>query len=130
MGAKKGTIPQSTINRVWFKYSGLLMFKLLWENQRPGTKKTKRSLCIYMAQKNKPFRAYWMRAHPKKKYPKDLEDRKDLGLDFYHNIVADNRRFKDLDYLHNILAKDKKNAFYIHEQGRLKKKVFFNKKKK
>ena len=32
MGAKKGTIPQSTINRVWFKYAGLFMFKLLWEN--------------------------------------------------------------------------------------------------
>jgi len=130
MGAKKGTIPQSTKNRIWFKYSTLLIFKLLWENQDKGIKKTKRSMCIFMAQKNRTFRALWIKSHPKKKYPKDLEERKYIGLDVYHNIIADMRRFKDLDYLHNILAKDKKNAFYIHEQGRLKKKVFSNKKKK
>ena len=122
MGAKKGTIPQSTKNRVWFKYSTLFIFKLLWENQKKGLKKTKRSLCIYMDQKNKPFRAFWMKAHPKKKYPKDLEDRKDLGLDFYHNIVADNRRFKDLDYIYDKIGR--KGFYYVREKGKLKIKRF------
>ncbi|MBT6296592.1 MAG: hypothetical protein HOJ14_08525 [Nitrospina sp.] len=123
MGAKKGTIPQSTKNRVWFKYSTLFIFKLLWENQKPGLKKTKRSLCIFMAQNNRTFKALWIKSHPKKTYPKSLEDREYLGLDVYHNIIADMRRFKDLDYLHDILAKkDKKAFFYIHDQGKLKKK--------
>ena len=80
MGAKKGTIPQSTKNRVWFKYSTLFIFKLLWENQKKGLKKTKLSLCIFMAQKNKTFRALWIKSHPKKTYPKDLEERKYIGL--------------------------------------------------
>jgi hypothetical protein len=123
MGAKKGTVPQSTKNRAWFKYSTLFIFKLLWENQKKGLKKTKRSLCIFMAQKNRTFRALWIKSHPSKAYPKSLEDREYLGLDIYHNIIADMRRFKDLDYLHNILARrDKKAFFYIHDQGKLKKK--------
>ena len=87
MGAKKGTIPQSTKNRVWFKYSTLFIFKLLWENQKKGLKKTKRSLCVFMAQKNRTFRALWIKSHPKKTYPKSLEDREYLGLDVYHNIT-------------------------------------------
>ena len=123
MGAKKGTVPQSTKNRAWFKYSTLFIFKLLWENQKKGLKKTKRSLCIFMAQKNRTFKALWIKSHPSKTYPKSLEDREYLGLDVYHNIIADMRRFKDLDYLHNILARrDKKAFFYIHDQGKLKKK--------
>ena len=123
MGAKKGTIPQSTKNRAWFKYSTLFIFKLLWENQKRGVKKSKRSMCIFMAQKNRTFKALWIKSHPSKTYPKSLEDREYLGLDVYHNIIADMRRFKDLDYLHNILARrDKKAFFYIHDQGKLKKK--------
>ena len=96
---------------------------MLWENQKKGLKKTKRSLCVFMAQKNRTFKALWIKSHPSKTYPKSLEDREYLGLDVYHNIIADMRRFKDLDYLHNILARrDKKAFFYIHDQGKLKKK--------
>ena len=80
-------------------------------------------MCIFMAQKNRTFKALWIKSHPSKTYPKSLEDREYLGLDVYHNIITDMRRFKDLDYLHNILArKDKKAFFYIHDQGKLKKK--------
>ena len=123
MGAKKRTIPQSTINRVWFKYAGLFMFKLLWENQKSDIKKTKRSMCIYMAQKNRSFIAMWLKAHPKKKYPKHQQHRKAIGLKFYHNIVADSRRYKDLNYISNLLKKgDRKSFYYLMNKGKLLKK--------
>ena len=122
MGARKGTIPQSTINRVWFKYSALFMFKLLWENQKSDVKKTKRSMCIYMAKSNRPFIAMWLKAHPKKKYPKTHYGRRAIGLKFYHNIVADSRRFKDLNYIHDLLKKsDRKSFYYLMEKGRLRR---------
>ena len=123
MGAKKGTIPQSTLNRSWFKYSGLLMFKLLYENnQKKGKKLSKRDLCIYMAKSNRTFIAFWIKAHPKKKYPKDPEGRKYIGLDFYHNIVADKRRAKDINVIYNMIKRgDKKGFYYLHEKGKLGK---------
>ena len=123
MGAKKGTIPQSTVNRVWFKYAGLFMFKLLWENQKSDIKKTKRSMCIFMAQKNRSFIAFWLKANPKKKYPKTFYGRKEIGLKFYHNIIADKRRYKDLNYISNLLKKgDKKSFYYLMNKGKLLKK--------
>ena len=126
MGAKKGTIPQSTVNRVWFKYAGLFIFKLLYDNnKKKGEKLSKRDLCIYLAQNNKTFRGFWMKSHPKKKYPKDKKDRKEVGLDFYHNIIADKRRFKDLNYLNDIIARgDKKAFYYSHEKGKLKRRRY------
>jgi len=124
MGARKGTIPQSTINRVWFKYSALFMFKLLYDNnKKKGEKLSKRDLCIYMARSNRTFIALWLKAHPKKKYPKNTNDRKNIGLKFYHNIVADSRRFKDLNYIHDLLKNnDRKSFYYLMEKGKLKKK--------
>ena len=44
MGARKGTIHQSTINRVWFKHAGLFMFKLLYENNK--------TICEFRFRKN------------------------------------------------------------------------------
>ena len=124
MGARKGTIPQSTINRVWFKHAGLFMFKLLYENnKKKGEKLSKRALCIYMAQKNRSFIAFWLKAHPKKKYPKTYFGRKAIGLSFYKSIIADKSRYKDLNYISDLLKNnDRKSFYYLMEKGKLKKK--------
>jgi hypothetical protein len=102
MGAKKGSYPQSTWNRVLFRNACLILFQAMKEantnklGKRIGTKKklSKRELCIYMAEHNHTFRAFWIRAHPSKKFPKDMNKRAELGLDFYKNVLTDKRRNK------------------------------------
>ena len=80
-------------------------------------------MCIFMAQKNKSFRWAWLKAHPKKKYPKDLKERKHLGLELYHNIIADMRRFEDIDFLYDQMKKID-DFYYVHVKGKLRKKKY------
>ena len=102
MGAKKGSYPQSTWNRVWYRNACLILFRAMKEantnklGKRVGTKKmlSKRDLCIYMAEHNHNFRAFWIRSHPSKKFPKDMNKRAELGIDFYKNVLTDKRRNK------------------------------------
>jgi len=122
----KPNIPQSTLNKHFFKILALFLYKLTYENNTNklgneiGKKKpiSKRSLCIWLAQKNKPFRAYYMRYKGQRKYPATPLLRKKIGLDFYKNVVADNRKNKEMDLVYNEFKKVNKGRkkFYIQVQ--------------
>lgn len=125
----KSNIPQSTKNKHWFKILALFIYKLIVDNNTNklgneiGKKKpiSKRGVCIYMAQHNKEFRTYYLywkatgRKRSDKHYPKSMEERKKIGLDFYHNVVTDKRKNKEIDTLYVAFKKANrgKRQFYI-----------------
>ena len=106
----KPNIPQSTLNKHWFKILALFLYKLHYDTNTNklgneiGKKKpiSKRDLCIWLAQKNKPFRAYYMRFKSRRTYPALNQPllRKKIGLDFYKNVVCDKRKNKEIDLLY------------------------------
>ena len=125
----KSTTPQSTLNKHYFKILALFVFKVVFDANTNklgnliGTKKppSKRDICIYIAQHNKIFRKFYLiwKAKGKKKsdkhYPRSMEERKKIGLDFYHNVVTDKRKNKEIDLLYNEFKKANKGRkqFYL-----------------
>ena len=122
----------------------LFIYRLMIDNNTNklgneiGKKKpiSKRGVCIYMAQHNKIFRRfylYWRAAGKKrsdKHYPKSMEERKKIGLDFYHNVVTDKRKNKEIDKLYNAFKKANKGrkGFHIRiAEGPVGKRKFKNK---
>ena len=121
--------PQSTLNKHYFKITMLFIYKLIVDNNTNklgneiGKKKpiSKRNVCIYMAQHNKVFRRFYLiwKATGKKRsdrhYPKTMDERKKIGLAFYHNVVTDKRKNKEIDTLYNSFKKANKGEkqFYI-----------------
>tara|TARA_R110000824_G_scaffold393190_1_gene592033 strand:+ start:825 stop:1289 length:465 start_codon:yes stop_codon:yes gene_type:complete len=124
----KPNIPQSTLNKHWFKILALFLYKLHYDTNTNklgneiGKKKpiSKRDLCIWLAQKNKPFRAYYMRFKSRRTYPALNQPllRKKIGLDFYKNVVCDKRKNKEIDllYLKFKAANKGRRKFYIGVQ--------------
>ncbi len=122
----KPNIPQSTLNKHWFKCLALFIYKLHYENNTDklgneiGKNKpiSKRDLCIWLAKKNKPFRAYYMRFKGQRKYPATPWQRKNIGLRFYKNVVCDKRKNKEMDLIYNEFKKANKGRrkFYIGVQ--------------
>ena len=122
-------IPRSTINKHYFKILALFIYKLMIDNNTNklgneiGKKKpiSKRGVCIYMAQHNKQFRMFYLlwkatgRKRSDKHYPKSMEARKKIGLDFYKNVVTDKRKNKEINTLYEIFKKANKGRrqFYI-----------------
>ena len=120
---KKKT-PQSTLNKTWFKACALFIYRLMLEantdklGNKIGTKKkiSKRDLCIYIAQHNKQFRKVYLLLKPNKKYPRadQMKEREEIGLDFYHNVVVDNRRNKELETLWKGFPQEARKDKHLH----------------
>jgi len=124
-------IPASTKNKTWFKLMALWLYLLMIEANtnklgkdvyRPKKKLSKRSICIYMAQHNKSFRAFYL-AYKKKKYPKNMNRRKEIGLNFYHNIICDKRKNWESPFIYKLLRTAVKKVFVF--EGKDRKRVWF-----
>ena len=105
-------IPKSTRNKVLFKLAALWIYLLMVkvntnklgnDINRPKQKVSKRGICIYIAEHNKDFRAHYLNWKGKK-YPKK-NNRKKLGLNFYHNIICDKRKNWEGPFMYKFLSK-------------------------
>ena len=86
----------------------LLMLKVntkkLGKNSNTLKKRlSKKSICIYMAEQIKEFRMLYL-YYKKNKYPR-MEQRKQIGLDFYNNIVCDKQKNWEAPFVYKKLAK-------------------------
>tara|TARA_R100001377_G_scaffold5231_1_gene3018 strand:- start:354 stop:812 length:459 start_codon:yes stop_codon:yes gene_type:complete len=106
-------IPASTRNKVLFKLGALFLYMLMVKANtnklgndinRPKQKLSKRSLCIYMAQHTKDFRAFYLNWKAKS-YPRNMNKRKELGLNFYHNVICDKRKNWEGPFMYKFLNK-------------------------
>ena len=132
---KKGETSQSTQNRVWYSYCGLHLFDLMvkantnakgkhWKTKK---KLSKLDLCRYMAEHHKPFRAFWLKFHPGKTFPKHENGRKAIGTAFYKSNVADSRRSGRRSKLNEIVKMltpgKKREGYYFHQGKKVKIKL-------
>jgi len=138
--------PHSTLNKQYFKLIMLFIYKLIVENNTDklgneiGKKRpiSKRGVCIYMAQHNKTFRRFYLilktpGKRADKHYPKSMEARKKLGLDFYKNVVTDKRKNKEIDTLYNafkVANKGQKQFFIRVSEGGVNNRKFSKRKLK
>ena len=106
-------IPKSTRNKVLFKLSALWLYLLMVnantnklgdDINRPKEKLSKRGLCIYMAQYAKDFRAFYLNWKAKR-YPRNMNRRKAIGLNFYHNVICDKRKNWEGPFMYKFLNK-------------------------
>jgi len=113
-------IPQSTKNKVLFKLCALWVYllmvkvntnKLGMDINNPKQKVSKRGICIYMAEHNKDFRAFYLNWKAKTYPPADkwldkkTTARGQIGLDFYHNVICDKRKNWEGPYMYKFLSK-------------------------
>ena len=92
----KNKITKSTRKETEFKLGALFVYLLMIKvNTKKGDsnikkKLSKKSICIYMAEQIKEFRMLYL-YYKKNKYLR-MEKRKQVGLDFYNNIVCDKQK--------------------------------------
>ena len=132
---KKGQWSQSTKNRVLYSYYALDLFSLLVKANtnakghgwRTKKKLSKLDLCRYMAEHNKTFRQIWLRTHPGKIFPKNMDARTVIGEQFYRSNVADTRRSRRIGEIEKLYEKmfpgKKQEAYYFLKGKKVKIKL-------
>ena len=105
-------ITKFTRNETEFKLGALFVYllmikvnaKKIGNNTNILKKKlSKKSICIYMAEQIKEFRMLYL-YYKKNKYPR-MEQRKQIGLDFYNNIVCDKQKNWEALFVYKKLTK-------------------------
>ena len=127
LSLNKSTITKSNRNNIEFKLGALFVYLLMIKINRKKIsnnanrlkkKLTKKSVCIYMAEHIKEFRMLYL-YYVKKKYPQ-MKKRKEIGLDFYNNVVIKKQRNWEATFVYKKLVKHCKNIYSIENIDRKK----------
>ena len=123
----KNKITKSTRKETEFKLGALFVYLLMIKvNTKKGDNNTKKkllkkSICIYMAEQIKEFRMLYL-YYKKNKYPR-MEKRKQVGLDFYNNIVCDKQKNWEEPFVYKKLRKYCRAIYTIEEIEKEKYKI-------
>jgi len=121
----KNKITKSIRKETEFKLGALFVYLLMIKvNTKKGNNNIKKrifkkSICIYMAEQIKEFRMLYL-YYKKNKYPR-MEKRKEIGLDFYNNIVCEKQRNWDTLFVYKKLTKHCRAIYTIED---IKKKKY------
>ena len=85
----------------------------------------KKNICIHMAEKIKEFRMLYL-YYKKSKYPR-MEKRKEIGLDFYNNIVCDKQKNWEAPFVYKKLTKYCRTIYTIEDIEKKKYKIKISK---
>ena len=124
-------ISKSTRKETEFKLGALfvylLMIKVNTKKEANNIKKklSKKSICIYMAEQIKEFRMLYL-YYKKNKYPR-MEKRKQVGLDFYNNIVCDKQKNWETPFVYKKLTKHCQTIYTIEDIDKKKYKIKISK---
>ena len=120
----KNKITESTRKETEFKLGALFVYLLMI---KVNTKKklSKKSICIYMAEQIKEFRMLYL-YYKKNKYPL-MEKRKQVGLDFYNNIVCDKQKNWEAPFVFKKLTKYCRTIYTIEDIEKKKYKIKISK---
>ena len=99
----------------------LLMIKVNKKKSDGNTKNFKKNICIYMAEQIKEFRMLYL-YYKKNKYPQ-MKKRKDIGLDFYKNIICDKQNNWEAPAIYKKLVKHCRGIYTIEDIDRKKYKI-------
>jgi hypothetical protein len=127
----KNKIAESTRKKTEFKLGALfvylLMIKVNIKKKDNNIKKklSKKSICIYMAEQIKEFRMLYL-YYKKNKYPL-MEKRKQVGLDFYNNIVCDKQKNWEAPFVYKKLKKHCRSIYTIEDIEKKKYKIKISK---
>jgi hypothetical protein len=123
----KNKITKSIRNETEFKLGGLFVYLLMIKvNTKKGANNikkqlSKKSICIYMAEQIKEFRMLYL-YYKKNKYPR-MEKRKEIGLDFYNNIICDKQKNWEAPFVYKKLTKHCRTIYTIEDIEKKKYKI-------
>ena len=127
----KNKITESTRKETEFKLGALflylLMIKINTKKKDSNIKKksSKKSICIYMAEQIKEFKMLYL-YYKKNKYPR-MEKRKQVGLDFYNNIVCEKQKNWEAPFVYKKLTKHCRAIYTIENIEKKKYKIKISK---
>jgi hypothetical protein len=127
----KNKITKSIRNETEFKLGGLFVYLLMIKvNTKKGANNikkqlSKKSICIYMAEQIKEFRMLYL-YYKKNKYPR-MEKRKEIGLDFYNNIICDKQKNWETPLVYKKLKKYCQTIYTIEDIEKKKYKIKISK---
>jgi hypothetical protein len=123
----KNKITKSIRKETEFKLGALFVYLLLIKlntkksNSNIVKKLSKKSICIYMAEQIKEFRMLYL-YYKKNKYP-GMEKRKEIGLNFYNNIVCDKNKNWEAPFVYKKLTKYCRTIYTIENIEKKKYKI-------
>ena len=123
----KNKITESTRKETEFKLGALFVYLLMIKvNTKKGDsniekKLSKKSICVHMAEQIKEFRMLYL-YYKKNKYPL-MEKRKQVGLDFYYNIVCDKQKNWEASFVYKKLTKHCRAIYTIEDIEKEKYKI-------
>jgi len=105
----------------------LLIIKVNTKKKGNNIKKKllKKSICIYMAEQIKEFRMLYL-YYKKNKYPR-MEKRKQLGIDFYNNVVCQEQKNWEAPFVYKKLIKHCQEIYTIEDIEKKKYKIKISK---
>ena len=127
----KNKITESTRKKTEFKLGALFVYLLMIkinkkkEDNNITNKLSKKSICIYMAEQIKEFRMLYL-YYKKNKYPR-MEKRKQVGLDFYNNIICDTQKNWEAPFVYKKLTKYCRTIYTIEDIEKKKYKIKISK---
>ena len=127
----KNKITKSTRKEAEFKLGALFLYLLLIkvntkkEDSNANKKLSKIYICIYMAEQIKEFRMLYL-YYKKNKYPR-MEKRKEIGLDFYNNIICDKQKNWEAPFVYKKLRKHCRTIYTIEDIEKKKYKIKISK---
>ena len=127
----KNKITEFTRKETEFKLGALfvylLMIKVNIKKRDNNIKKklSKKNICIYMAEQIKEFRMLYL-YYKKNKYPL-MEKRKQIGLDFYNNIVCDKQKNWEAPFVYRKLTNYCQTIYTIEDIEKKKYKIKISK---
>ena len=121
-------ITESTRKDTEFKLGTLFVYLLMIKvNKKKDSsikkKLSKKNICIYMAEQIMEFRMLYL-YYKKNKYPR-MEKRKEIGLDFYNNIVCEKQRNWETLSVYKKLMKHCRAIYTIEDIEMKKYKIKF-----
>ena len=123
----KNKITKSIRNETEFKLGGLFVYLLMIKvNTKKGANNikkqlSKKSICIYMAEQIKEFRMLYL-YYKKNKYPR-MEKRKQLGIDFYNNVICHKQKNWEAPFVYKKLTKHCRTIYTIEDIEKKKYKI-------
>ena len=122
---KNNKITKLNRNEAEFKLGTLFVYLLMIKANKKksdgNTKNFKKYICIYMAEQIKEFRMLYL-YYKKNKYPQ-MKKRKDIGLDFYKNIICDKQNNWEAPAIYKKLVKHCRGIYTIEDIDRKKYKI-------
>jgi len=105
----------------------LLIIKVNTKKKGNNIKKKllKKSICIYMAEQIKEFKMLYL-YYKKNKYPR-MEKRKQLGIDFYNNVVCQEQKNWEAPFVYKKLIKHCQEIYTIEDIEKKKYKIKISK---